>query len=407
MASLEQSDERRFTYRAVTREGRRVRDVVRAADETTALRELMAGGLTVTDLSEAGEIEVRSADRDLKPTERVLVMRQLALMLEAGVTLLEALETVAAGVAARKGRAQLMEVIAALKRGEALGVALRTHMPGFPYYVYAMAEVGEAAGHVPEVLRVASEQMAYEDRLRRDLVGALTYPALLACAGVLAVAFIFVEIVPRFSALIGQNAARMPLMSKIVFAIGHFVNAHLILTGGGLAALVAAMAFAASQPAVRERLYNIGRALPVIGDLLNAREIATWARLTSFALGNGVALMEASALARQGAPAGPFRDGLAASEAELRSGIALHVALGRHTRLTAMDLSLLRTGQKSGALASMFGFLADSYDDRLKDAMKRFTALAEPAAIAAISVVVGVIALSLVMALASIYDSVQ
>jgi general secretion pathway protein F len=229
----------------------------------------------------------------------------------------------------------------------------------------------------------------------------------LACAGVLAVAFIFVEIVPRFSALIGQNAARMPLMSKVVFAVGHFVNAHLILVGSGLVALVAAVLFAATQPAVRERLYRIGRALPVVGDLLKAREIATWARLTSFALGNGVGLMEASALARQGAPAGPFRDGLAASEAELRSGVALHVALGRHTRLSAMDLSLLRTGQKSGALAAMFGFLADAYDDRLKDAMKRFTSLAEPAAIAAISVVVGVIALSLVMALASIYDSVQ
>jgi len=407
VTSLEQSDERRFRYRAVTREGRAVRDVVRAADEMTALRELMAGGLTVTDLAEDGEIEARGADRDLRPTERVLVMRQLALMLEAGVTLLEALETVAAGVAARKGRAQLVEVIAALKRGEALGVALRAHMPGFPYYVYAMAEVGEAAGSVPEVLRVAAEQMAYEDRLRRDLVGALTYPALLACAGVLAVAFIFVEIVPRFSALIGQNATRMPMLSKVVFAVGHFVNAHLILTGFGVAGLIAGVLFAASQPAVRERLYGLGRALPVIGDLLKAREIATWARLTSFALGNGVALMEAAALARQGAPAGPFRDGLAASEAELRSGVALHVALGRHTRLTAMDLSLLRTGQKSGALASMFGFLADAYDDRLRDAMKRFTSLAEPAAIAAVSVVVGVIALSLVMALASIYDSVQ
>ena len=407
MTSLEHAAERRFRYRAVTREGRAVRDTVRAADELAALRELMAGGLTVTDLAEDGQVEVRGADRELRPAERVLVMRQLALMLEAGVTLLEALETVAAGVSARKGRAQLLEVIAALKRGEALGVALRAHAPGFPYYVYAMAEVGEAAGSVPEVLRVASEQMAYEDRLRRDLVGALTYPALLACAGVLAVAFIFVEIVPRFSALIGQNASHMPLMSKVVFAVGHFVNAHLILVGGGIAALVVAVAFAIGQPAVRERLYIIGRALPVVGDLLKAREIATWARLTSFALGNGVALMEASALARQGAPPGPFRDGLAASETELRSGVALHVALGRHTRLTPMDLSLLRTGQKSGALASMFGFLADSYDDRLKDAMKRFTSLAEPAAIAAISVVVGVIALSLVMALASIYDSVQ
>jgi general secretion pathway protein F len=55
----------------------------------------------------------------------------------------------------------------------------------------------------------------------------------------------------------------------------------------------------------------------------------------------------------------------------------------------------------------MFGFLADSYDDRLKDQMKRFTVLAEPAAIGLISIVVGVIALSLVMALASIYDTVQ
>ena len=407
MTSLEQEAERRFRYRAVTREGRQVRDVVRAADELTALRELMAGGMTVTELAEAGDIEVRTADRNLTATERVLVMRQLALMLEAGVTLLEALETVAAGIAARRGRAQLNEVIAALKRGEALGVALRSHAPGFPYYVYAMAEVGEAAGRVPEVLRVASEQMAYEDRLRRDLVGALTYPALLACAGVLAVAFIFIEIVPRFSVLIGPNASRMPMLSKVVFAVGHFVNAHLVVSGVAIAALIFAVVFAIAQPVVRERAYRLGRVLPVIGDLLKAREIATWARLTSFALANGVGLMEASALARQGAPAGPFREGLAATEVELRSGAALHVALGRHTRLSPMDLSLLRTGQKSGALAQMFSFLANSYDDRLKDSMKRFTALAEPAAIAAISVVVGVIALSLVMALASIYDSVQ
>lgn len=407
MSSAGQVEGRRFRYRAVTRDGRAVRDVVRAADEPAALRELMAGGLTVTDLAEATDIEVKGADRELRPAERVLVMRQLALMLEAGVSLLEALETVTAGIVARRGRAQLMEVIAALKRGEALGVALRTHAPGFPYYVYAMAEVGEAAGRVPEVLRVASEQMAYEDRLRRDLVSALTYPALLACAGVLAVGFIFLEIVPRFSALIGDGAARMPLLSKVVFAIGHFVDDHVALVGAALAALVVLVAFAAGLPAVRARLYAFGRQVPVVGDLMKAREIATWARLTSFALANGVPLLDAAALSRQGVTAGSFRDGLAASESELRSGVAVHAALGRHTELTPMDLSLLRTGQKSGALAAMFGFLADSYDDRLKDRMKRFTSLAEPAAIAAVSVVVGVIALSLVMALASIYDQVR
>jgi general secretion pathway protein F len=407
MASLDQGQERQFRYRAVTREGKAVRDVVRARDEPAALRDLMAGGLMVTDLTEEAQVQVRGADRELRPTERALVMRQLALMLEAGVSLLEAMETVAAGVVARRGRAQLLAVIAALKRGEAFGAALRAHAPGFPYYVYAMAEVGEASGRAPEALRVAADQLAYEDRLRRDVINALTYPALLACAGVAAVTFIFVEIVPRFSAMIGAGAGRLPLMSKVVFAVGQFVDSHLVLVGAVLALLIGAVLAAASQAAVRAWVYALARALPVAGDLLRARETAAWARLTALSLANGVGLLEAAALAREGLPPGPFRDGLTAYESELRAGVAVHVALGRHTRLTAMDLSLLRAGQASGALAAMFGFLADSYDDRLKDQMKRFTALAEPAAIGVISIVVGVIALSLVMALASIYDQVS
>jgi general secretion pathway protein F len=407
VSSFEQGQERQFRYGAVNRDGRRVRDVVRARDEPTALRGLMAAGFVVTELSEVVPEVARGADRDLRPAERVLIMRQLALMLEAGVTLLEALETVTAGITARRGQAQLLAVIAALKRGEALAASLRAHAPGFPYYVYAMAEVGEAAGRVAEVLRVAGEQMAYEDRLRRDFVTALTYPALLACAGVTAVAFIFVEIVPRFSAMIGTNNSKMPALSKLVFAVGGFVDSHLLLVGAGLVGLIGFVLAAAAAPSVRTWLYGVGRTLPVIGDLLRAREIATWARLTSFSLANGVSLLDAAALSRRGVPPGRFRTGLEAFETDLRAGVAVHASLARHTRLTAMDLSLLRTGQKSGALAAMFGFLADSYDDRLKDQMKRFTVLAEPAAIGLISIVVGVIALSLVMALASIYDTVQ
>ena len=407
MSSFEQGEERRFRYGAVNRDGRRVRDVVRARDEPAALRGLMAAGFVVTELAEVAATTARGDDRDLRPAERVLIMRQLALMLEAGVTLLEALETVAADVAARRGQAQLMAVIASLKLGEALAASLRAHAPGFPYYVYAMAEVGEAAGRVAEVLRAAGEQMAYEDRLRRDFVNALTYPALLACAGVLAVGFIFIEIVPRFSALIQSNGGHMPFLSRVVFSIGDFVNGHLIGVGLALAALAAMVGLGASHPAGRRGLYAIGHWAPVIGGLLKAREIATWARLTAFSLAHGVPLLEASALSRQALPAGAFRSGLEAFDFELRTGAAVDVSLGRHTSLTAMDLSLLRAGQRSGALATMFALLADSYDDRLKDRMKQFTALAEPAAIGVISIVVGLIALSLIMALASIYEAVS
>ena len=395
-----------FRYRAVDRDGKAVSDTVRAPDAASALRQLTADGLVVTDLTAALAKTAPGADRDLRLGERVLVMRQLAMMRRAGVPLLEALETVTEGLQAVRGRTQFAAVAAALKQGEPFGDALAAHAPGFPAYVYAMVRVGEASGKVADVLADAAEQMAYEDRLRRDIVNALTYPAFLACAGVAAVSFIFVEIVPRFAVMIGPDKPGTPWVSRAVLATGGFVNSHALILGIALAAVIAAVALTVSQPAGRAAVYSTARGAPLIGGVLRAREVSLWARLLGLALANGVALLPAAALARQGAPPGPFADGLATMEDDLRGGQSLDAALRRHTRLTAMDLSLLKAGQRSGTLATMFGYLADTYDERLRDDVKRATALIEPIAIAVIAGVVGVVALALVMALASVYETV-
>ncbi len=407
MASLASAEEPAFQYDAIGRDGRAVRDIVHAADERAALRRLSADGLVVTRLQRARTVVKSGADRDLKLGERVLVMRQLALMLKAGVSMLEAIETVAAGIEAVKGRRQFEALITALKRGEPFGAALAEHVPGFPFYVYALANVGEASGRIDEVLRDAAEQMAYEDRLRREFINALTYPAFLACAGLAAMTFIFVEIVPRFSAMLGPNMDKMPAISRLVLTIGNFVSGHLLLVGLAGAGLIGVVVLTLGNAAFRTRLYAVGHNVPVVGRLLKMREIATWARLTSFSLTHGVELLGAMSLARQATPPGALRSGLEALETDLKAGVDIDASLARNTSLTAMDLSLLRAGQKSGALASMFGFLADRYDDELKDAMKRLTSLLEPAAVGLVAIIVGVIALSLVLALSSIYETIN
>lgn len=398
--------ERAFRYQAIGRDGRAVSDVVQAPDERAALSRLSAEGLTVTRLAPAAEARRRLARRELKLGERVLLMRQLALMLEAGVPLLEALSMIATGIQAEAGRAQFEAVSAALKRGDSLGHALAAHAPGFPAYVYAMANIGEASGRTAEVLRDASEQMAYEDRLRRDFTNALTYPAFLAVAGLLALGFIFVEVVPRFSAMIGQRNPHMPWMSRAVLAIGDFASTHLLLVAGGLIVLVAGILAVLAAPSARRGLYRFGLGLPLIGKVLRAREIAAWARLTGFGLSNGLDLLSAVGLSRQAVQDPALKRGLEAFETDLKAGVAIDASLAANTPLKPMDLSLLRAGQRSGALARMFGFLADGYDAELKDAVKRLTAVIEPLAIGVISIVVGVVALSLVMALSSVYETI-
>ncbi|WP_333592022.1 type II secretion system F family protein [Brevundimonas sp.] len=394
-----------FQYEAVGRDGLTLKGQVMAPDESAAVRRLSADGLTVLKISPAA-VKAQGRDRDLKPAERVLVLRQLALMIEAGVSLLEAMDTVAQGIQARKGKTQFQAAIAALRRGDSFGQALVDNVPGFPDYVYAMARVGEASGKIAEVLRQAAEQMAYEDRLRRDFANAMTYPAFLLFAGFAAVGFIFTQVVPRFGAMIGDDRSNVPAMSRWVLAAGEFANANLPIVGLAVGALIALGVAIAANAQIRARAYAVAHAAPIIGPVIQAREITAWARLSAFALNSGVPILSAMALSRAAVPVGSFRRGLDMLDSDLRAGVTLDASLASHTHLEQMDLSLLRAGQKSGAVGAMFGFIADNYEDRLRDRMKRLTALIEPLAIAFISLIVGFVALSLVLALSSTFEAV-
>lgn len=394
-----------FAYEAMTRDGRMTKGMLTAADETAVLRRLAADGMIVVNVRAATR-KTDGQNRNLRPAERVLVLRQLGLMLEAGVSLLEAMDTVAQGMQAQKGRTQFNAVIAALRNGESFGAAMEERAPGFPAYLYAMARVGEASGRIAEVLKQAAEQMAYEDRLRREFANAMTYPAFLLMAGLGAVAFIFTQVVPRFGAMIGEDRSRVPAVSRWVLSAGEYANAHLPLIGIVAGTIVALGIIIVTNPSVREKTYTLAHGFVVIGTVIQAREIAAWARLTAFALTNGVPLLQAVALARAAVPIGPFRQGLNQLETDLKAGLTLDASLAAHTKLEAMDLSLLRAGQRSGAVGSMFGFMADNYENRLRDNMKRMTSLLEPAAIGAISLIVGFVALSLVLALSSVYEGV-
>ena len=397
---------RAWRYTAVREDGRRVSASLDAPDAGTAARVLADQGLTPLSLDEAPAAADSTGGGGLRMAERLLVLRQLSLMLEAGVDLLEAVGAVGQGVERGRGRAELDAVAAALTRGEPLGDALTAHAPGFPLYVYAMTRVGERTGRVGEVLGRAADQMAYEDRLRRDVLNALTYPAFLLAAGFVAVMFIFTQVVPRFAAMIGERSAAMPLPSRLVLSVGLWADAHLPWVLAGAATLVVGGVAASRSAELRLAAYALARRAPLIGPVLTAREIVGWARLMAFSLSNGVQLLDAAALARETTPPGPLRDGLDRVEGELRAGVALDAALGRHTALKSMDLSLLHAGQRAGALPRMLGFLADGYDGQLRDRLKRLTALVEPIAIGAISLVVGAVALSLVLALSSVYENI-
>jgi general secretion pathway protein F len=395
-----------FRYTAVDRTGKQVRDVVRARDARAAARSLAAEGLTPITLTEEAIAGRSAKDRDLKFAERVAVLRQISLMIEAGVNLLEAMQTVAAGITATKGRLALEQVIAALKRGESFAAAMQTYAGGYPFYVYAMSRVGEATGELGGVLTQAAEQMAFEHKLRRDLRGAMIYPTFLMSFGLLVVMGIFIFMVPRFAIMVGDRTDKLPWISRVVFGASAFTNAHLPAVLITIGIVIVGPIVALSSPRAREGLYNFARGIPLTGPLIRWREIGAWARLLGFSLQSGVLLMEASSLARSGAPEGPFKRGLEQVERDLKSGVGVETAFGRHTELEAMDLSLLRAGAKSGQLAKMFLVIAERYEGRLRDGLKQLTTIMEPATIIFVAIMVALIAVAVMLSLVNVYSQI-
>jgi general secretion pathway protein F len=401
------NDDRTFAYRAVRPDGAMVRDVVRAPDRAAATRRLAQNDLVVLDVRDVAAAGVLPIGARITLAERVALMRQLALMAKAGVDLLEALETIAAGLEPRPIAARLRDAAAALRRGEPLSRAFAESFPSYPAYVHALVRAGEASGRLPVVLAEAADQVAFEDQVRREVGSALTYPLFMVAAGLLAMIFLLIVVVPRFAAMVGDLSSIDPFPAFILGS-GLALRDNAVLS----VALIAGALFAAGRaftlPAVRTRLLVIARRIPGLRTVLFARSRMNWARLMSLGLGAGLPVLEATALARASVVEDPpFHRALAAADASIRTGSPIESAFAREHALGAIDASLVRAGARTGSLPSIFAFIANQHEVRLRADLKRLTVVLEQAAIGFVATAIGAVVIGLVTALTGVYEAIQ
>lgn len=401
--------EREFRYHYVGPGGASLTDTLFAATRLDALRRLRRQNRTVLDLTEiesGGSPETRTVRSKVTSDEAVLVLKQLAVMIRAGVELLEALDIIAGAMAGRPVANALRSTMAGLRQGERLAAAFYESAPFYPPYVYALIRAGEASGRLPLVLEEAGRQMAFEQRVGRDIQNALVYPGFLVVSGLASVSFLFYVVVPRFADMLHNARADISGFSAFVIRTGVAFHDNVVVVLICLAAAVfAATAFAATRLG-RATLQAVAYSVPGLNSLLIARQRAAWSRIMSLATAAGVGVLETTALAASALPEGRLKHDVQAALPMLRSGRPVDEAFLKTRALSVVDASLIRAGQRSGALGEMFRAVADRNDEQMRDALKRLTLIVEPVAIAVVAILIGAIVLGLVSALASIYDSI-
>jgi general secretion pathway protein F len=393
-----------FSYSALSGAGQSVSGEVVAEHERAALRELRRRGLTPLSLGIAAQAERRRVGwrKRANLEDHIRLVNELAVLIEAGVSLNEAIDVTSRSSVYRIFGDALSDLGRDLRRGINVPTAVRNNITTFPLYVYQLVDAGNHTGMITDALKDASLQMQFDDRVRKDIRNALIYPSFLIGMGIISTLFIFLFVVPRFATILKDRVLLLPGFSRNIFLIGLFMRDNLPALAALAVLLLAGLAVILRQPAVRLRLPELAIRLPVLGNFFVEAEAGRWTAMLATLLQNRVPLVQSLALARGALHLESLKARLAQVERAVRGGSALGAALEDYAIFDETLVNLVRVGERSGRLADMLKSAASLAEQRGRDRIKRAMAFLEPATIIVIGGMIGVIVVSLFTAIASI-----
>jgi type II secretory pathway component PulF len=393
-----------YKYRGVASNGQQVSGRIEAQEEREALRLLQARQIRAFDVSKARDSKADLKSGKPSSTDYFQLLKQFSVLVDAEVSVLEALQSLRGSAKYKRIVEQLDGVSTQLRAGLTLGDAMAANIPEYPSLVFNLIKLGEKTGRLGHVMSLLSDQLALQEKMKRELRDSLTYPAFLMVVGIVAVVFMFYVVVPRFSSMIGDSRDDLPLIADMVFSISEFMVANsflMMVAGGGLVALAV---LTTQSSAARSVLTRIGYKIPVVGNLMLTADMSNWTRTVGISVDARSHLLDAVELANQSIGDHSVRSQYQGVTRDLRSGMALDEALRKVEHIDPVVLSLVSTGVKSGRLAEMLLIATDTLDEDLNSKSSRLGKLAEPISILLISLIIGTVVVALVTSMTSLYD---
>ncbi|MGQ3052803.1 MAG: type II secretion system F family protein, partial [Roseateles sp.] len=222
-----------------------------------------------------------------------LFSQELAVLMDAGIALLEALNTLREKEGQPGVRAALDAVTRQIEQGQPLSVALRQQPQAFDELICAIVAANERTGQLSTALAQHARYLAWVDALRSRLVAALVYPLMLLGVGGAVILFLLLYVLPRFAGILEATSADLPWASRVLIEFGQTAGAHPGPVIGGIASVAFAIFTLLRQPAVRQRAQAALWTLPGLGPRLRVLALARLYRSVAMLLASGVPALAA------------------------------------------------------------------------------------------------------------------
>ncbi|NLX07916.1 MAG: hypothetical protein GXY33_22470 [Phycisphaerae bacterium] len=393
-----------FVYKAVDLSGREVSGELEAPDRTAALRELARQDACVTRIDaksqRAALSETPGSNRlRIGSKQLAILTRQLATSLEAGLTLMHALDVMQQELHHRPSRELLGRLAGDVQHGRSLSDAMNEHPRIFSPLYIRMVRVGETGGMLDTMLGQLAEMLERQNDLRDRVRTASIYPSILLLVGLASVVIIVAVIVPRIIESLGTDTMLLPLPTRIMMGAGDFVRDWWYLLLAAVATGVFAFRHWVLQGPGRPRWDRFKLRVPIWGRLIAQTESSRFARSMGILVRGGVTITEALAAAKETVQNAAMRQAMESVAASIQSGESIARPLQRSGLFRPLLIQMVRIGENTGRLHEMLLKAADIHEAEARVTLDRVVTILPVLMILALAGIIGFIVAGLVLAI--------
>ena len=392
-----------YRYKARDKTGLASTATLEASSRSEVTTLLRKQGLQVVYVEETrglpillGQVVQRLQKRS-RPQEVVSFVRQLALMVRAGIPLVDAIEALVEQPFSRPFKEVLRALGQGLRHGQSFSAALAKHPSVFSSFAVSMVKSAETAGILDQVLERLASLGEEEMELKGRISSALVYPCLLVLLSLGIVTFLMTAVLPKFIAIFEESDVVLPLPTRILLFVSRILQNFWFLVPVAAGAAVWAARRYYRMPQGRHRVHSWILRIPFLGALLTQTMFTRSFRVMASLLKSGIAAVPALAVTEDLMGNEILSGAVGRIRRAVVGGAPLSEPFRAEKIFPPTVVQLVAVGERTGSLDESFLHLADYYDKEVERALRAFTALLEPLLLLAMGLLVGFIALSVLL----------
>ncbi len=300
----------------------------------------------------------------------------------------------------------LLQVREDVKAGAALSVAMEKHGRAFPYLYVASIRAGERTGDLPQTIRRYIEYLKRVGLLRKKIVAAIFYPAILVVFATLAITLLLLYVVPTFSQVYADSGSQLPALTQLLITFTSLIRRYFIF---GIIVCIALFAVFRSWKNSEAGRYAFDRfklTIPLAGEVFSKYSVAGFTRTLATVLGSGIPIIESLRMSIGTLDNVFMEKKLFEAVRFIEEGGRLSVALERIHLMPPLALRMLGVGETTGALEDMLIDISNYLEDELEERMHLLTTAIEPAIMLVMGVIIGVIIIAMYLPIFKIAGTV-